>query len=114
MNLINEYIIRSAEIIGERTRAEEKYDQEIVRWIEKGKSIRKAIDRANIKYPDEALRVDDSMLPDLQSRYEYMLEHQKIMRKIEGSSRLSMRRWGLTGGGWCREETPEQTIQQLQ
>ena len=89
MNLINEYIIRSAEIIGERTRVEEKYDQEIVRWIEKGKSIRKAFDRANIKYPDEALRVDDSMLPDLQSRYEYMLEHEKIMRKIEDSRRVA-------------------------
>ena len=89
VNLINEYIIRSAEIIGERTRAEEKYDQEIVRWIEKGKSIRKAIDRANIKYPKEALRVDDSMLPDLQSRYEYMLEHEKIMRKIEDSRRVA-------------------------
>ena len=89
MNLINEYIIRSAEIIGERTRAEEKYDQEIVRWIEKGKSIRKAIDRANIKYPKEALRVDDSMLPDLQSRYEYMLEHEKNMRKIEDSRRVA-------------------------
>jgi hypothetical protein len=88
VNLINDYIIRSAEIIGERTPAEEKYDREILRWIEKGKPIRKAIDRANIKYPKEALLVDDSLLPDLQSRYEYMLEHEKIMRNIEDSRRV--------------------------
>ena len=89
MDLINYYIARSAEIIGERTPAEEKYDREILRWIEKGKSIRKAIDRANIKYPKEALLVDDSMLQDLKSRYEYMLEHEKIMRKIEASPRVT-------------------------
>ena len=83
MNSINDYLARSAEIIGERTPGEEKYDREVIRWIEKGKPVKKAIDRANVKYPDEALLVDDSMIPDLQSRYEYMLEHEKIMRKIK-------------------------------
>ena len=83
MDLISHYLERAAEVIGPRTPGEAKYDREVLRWLEKGKPLRKAIDRANEKYPKEALAVTEAMLPDLQSRYEYLLEHEKIMRSLK-------------------------------
>jgi len=73
---------RSQEIIGNRTKDEERYDKEVLRWLRKGKSIRKAINKANKKYPKEALSVDKSNLNDVASHYDYLLEHENIIRKI--------------------------------
>lgn len=83
MDTWNRYLERAAEIIGERTPAEERYDREVIRWLEKGKPIKKAISKANEKFPAEALAPEDASLPDLQARYEYLLEHERIMRKVE-------------------------------
>ena len=73
---------RSQEIIGNRTKDEERYDKEVLRWLRKGKSIRKAINKANKKYPKEALSVDKSNLNDVASHYDYLLEHENIIREI--------------------------------
>jgi len=62
---------------------EEKYDHEVLRWLEKGKSVKKAIDRASKKYPKDVLMVEEAMIPDLQSRYEYLLEHERIIRTLK-------------------------------
>ena len=83
MDSVKQYLERAAEIIGERTPEEEKYDREVLRWLEKGKTVKKAIDRANEKYPKEALMVEEAMLHDLQSHYEYLLEHQRILRRLK-------------------------------
>jgi hypothetical protein len=55
MDLLKHYLERSSEIIGERTPDEEKYDKEVIRWLRKGKPIKKAIAKANQKDPSEAL-----------------------------------------------------------
>jgi hypothetical protein len=55
VDILKQYLERANEIIGERTPAEGKYDREVSRWIRRGKSIRKAIAKANEKYPTEAL-----------------------------------------------------------
>lgn len=47
MNILKQYTERANEIIGERTPDEEKYDREVIRWMRKGKSINKAIAKAN-------------------------------------------------------------------
>ena len=83
MDIVKQYLERAAEIIGDRTPDEEKYDREVLRWLEKGKAIKKAITKANEKFPAEALGIDDSLLPDLQARYEYLLEHERIMRRFK-------------------------------
>jgi len=83
MDLLKDYLERAAEIIGERTTEEEIYDDEIVAWIEKGRSIRVAITKANEKYRSEALVVEDALLPDLRQRYDYLLEHKRIVRKLQ-------------------------------
>ena len=82
MDILKQYLERAAEIIGDRTPGEEKYDREVTRWLEKGKPIKKAIAKANEKYPEEALRIEDTSLADVGVHYEYLLEHERIMRRL--------------------------------
>jgi hypothetical protein len=82
MDILDQYLQRSREIIGNRTKDEERYDKEVLRWLRKGKNIRKAINKANKKYPKEALSVDESNLNDVASHYDYLLEHENIIREI--------------------------------
>jgi hypothetical protein len=83
MDIVKQYLERATAIIGDRTPDEERYDREVMRWVEKGKPVKKAIAKANEKFPAEALAVDDVLLPDLQARYEYLLEHERIMRRFK-------------------------------
>jgi hypothetical protein len=82
MDILSQYIARTNEIIGERTPDEQKYDNEVIRWLSRGKSINKAIAKANEKYPAEALKLDDDNLADVRSHYEYLAEHDSIMKKL--------------------------------
>ena len=82
MDILKQYLERSAEIIGPRTPEEEKYDREVVRWLRKGKPIKEAIAKANEKFRSEALQVEDDSLADVQSHYEYLAEHEQIMQKL--------------------------------
>lgn len=83
MDILKQYIERANEIIGERTPSEEKYDREVIRWIRKGKSISKAIAKANEKYPTEGLQVDQDNLADVQAHYEYLADHDAITEKLD-------------------------------
>ena len=82
MNFLEQYLDRTNEIIGDRTREEERFDKEVLRWLRKGKSIKKAINKANRKYPKEALEVDDDNINDVAAHYDYLVEHDNIIRKI--------------------------------
>ena len=79
---LSEHLRRTNEIIGDRTADEERYDREVVRWIRKGKSVSKALAKANQKFPKEALTVNDDNLVDVQSHYEYLTEQQLIMERL--------------------------------
>ena len=83
MNVLKQYIDRAEEIIGERTPDEKKYDREVIRWLRRGKNIKKAIAKANQKYPKEALQVNDDNLADVEAHYEYLAEHEAIMEKLD-------------------------------
>jgi hypothetical protein len=83
MDLLQQYMARADEIIGERTSEEIRYDNEVIRYLRKGKGIKKAIAKANDKYPAEALVVTEEALADIQARYEYLLEHEEIMKKLK-------------------------------
>ena len=86
MNFLDQYLQRSQEIIGDRSSAEKRYDNEVLRWLRKGKSIKKAIDKANKKYPDEALEINASNSDEVASHYDYLAQHEEIMSKISKSS----------------------------
>jgi hypothetical protein len=83
VSFLEEYLARANEIIGERTPGEQQYDREVIRWLRRGKSIRKAIAKANEKYPKEALRVDDDKLADVRDHYEYQANHCAILEKLD-------------------------------
>ena len=83
MDILKQYLERANEIIGERTPDEQKYDGEVVRWLRRGKSIAKAVAKANEKYPTEALQVSDNNLADLQAHYEYLADHDAISEKLD-------------------------------
>jgi len=82
MDFIEQYFSRSQEIIGDRTQTEIRYDNEVVRWLRKGKEIKKAIKKANKKYPNDALKLDSRDINDVASYYDYLLEHENIIHKI--------------------------------
>ena len=82
MDILNQYLQRSQEIIGDRTKEEMRYDKEVLRWLRKKKKIQKAIKRANKKYPKEALEIDDETINDVAAHYEYLLEHENIMKRM--------------------------------
>jgi len=82
MSLIDQYFQRSQDIIGDRTPEEERYDNEVIKWLKKYGKIRKAINKANKKYPNEALKYDETNINDVASHYEYLLQHMEIVQKI--------------------------------
>ena len=82
MDFLEQYLDRANEIIGDRTKEEARYDKEVLRWFRKGKGIKKAIKKANRKYPKEALEVDDYNINDVAAHYDYLMEHDNIIRKI--------------------------------
>jgi len=79
---LSEFTARINEIIGDRTPDEERYDREVLRWMRKGKSVSKAIGKANQKFPREPLKVDDDNLTDVQSHYEFLAKHELIMERL--------------------------------
>lgn len=44
MDFLKQFLANAAEIIGDRTPAEESYDREVLSWIERGAPIRIALD----------------------------------------------------------------------
>lgn len=82
MNLLSQYLERADDIIGERTREQELYDIEVVNWLKKCGKIRKAINKANKKYPNEAIKYDDSNIHDVASHYDYLMRHMDILKKL--------------------------------
>jgi Skp family chaperone for outer membrane proteins len=82
VDLLSQYLQRSQDIIGDRTREEIRYDKEVLRWLRKGKKIQKAIERANKKYPKEALEVNKKTINEVAAHYDYLLEHENIMKKM--------------------------------
>jgi hypothetical protein len=82
MDFIEQYLLRNQEIIGDRSRAEIRYDNEVIRWLRKGREIKIAIKKANKKYPNEALKLEGSDINNVASYYDYLLEHENIIHKI--------------------------------
>ena len=82
MSNIQEYLDRANEIIGERTKEEEAYDNEVIKYLEKYGKIRKAVNKANKAYPKQALKYNDDNIEEIQSHYDYLLQHMRIIRKL--------------------------------
>ncbi len=90
VDILKQYTERANEIIGKRTPDEEKYDREVIRWVRRGKTISKAVAKANEKYPAEALQVDNDNLVDVQAHYEYLADHEAITEKLEALKKIGL------------------------
>jgi len=70
-------------MLEERTAGEVAYDNEVVTGLRKGYSIKKALELAGEKYPDDALQWEDETIDDIKAHYEYLMSHEDILAKIE-------------------------------
>ena len=71
------------DILDERTDDEIKYDNIVLRELNNGKPIRKALDIASEQYPDEALEYDDDNIDEIYAHYDYFVNHVKIIKRIQ-------------------------------
>ena len=76
--VFDDYMERNSEFekeLQERTETEIAYDNVI--WVElrKGNSIKRALEVAAIKFPDEALQYDKNNINDIRDHYEYLRDH---------------------------------------
>ncbi len=82
----NEYLKSTEEmraILALRSPEEAAYDKEVVVGLKKGWSVTKALKRAALKHPDEALQWDDDSISDIREKYEWLMEHEEIMAKAK-------------------------------
>jgi len=77
------YLKRAREIVGERTAAEIEYDKTVTAGLARGMDIQRAIAAANQEHPDEALKPQPNQWADLVARYEYIRQHNEILKKLE-------------------------------
>jgi hypothetical protein len=82
VNEINAYLQRAREIIGDRSPAEVAYDDSVASFLSTGMDIRRAIQAANRKHPQEALAPGSDQWDDVRSRYEYIAEHKAILKRL--------------------------------
>ena len=86
-NLIESYLESTREfsaMLAERTPAEVAYDNDVLAGLRKGLPIRKALELAKEKHPEEALKVDDTTIRDIREHYEYLKNHEDILAKLRG------------------------------
>ena len=81
-NEVNAYLERAREIIGDRSQAEIDYDNAVVAHLSNGKDIKRAIGAANREHPDEALEPGADHWSDLAARYDYIMEHNAILKRL--------------------------------
>jgi hypothetical protein len=84
---INAYLERAQDIIGDRSSGEIQYDDAVVAHLSAGMDIKRAIGSANQEHPDEALNPGADQWSDVAARYEYLKEHQVILRRLGMKSR---------------------------
>ena len=85
--MLKQYLDRAKEIIGERTASEIAHDNVIVSALNSGLSIEEALTRAGKSHPDEALQWDAGNINDIAAHYDYLKEHEKIMKLMKKNGR---------------------------
>jgi len=81
--LFDLYLNRASEIIGERTPAEIAYDTVVIQELQKGGSIKNALQQAGSAYPDEALDWTEETIDDIAAYYDYLKNHEEIVLKLK-------------------------------
>ena len=91
-DLINSYLkdtVEFSSMLEERTAGEVAYDNEVVIGLRSGLSIKRALELAGEKYPEDALKWDDETINDIKAHYEYLMNHENILAKLDWLSKRS-------------------------
>ncbi len=84
MTTFQKYAETAERIIGQRTPAKIAYDDEVLRWRHiSGGDTRAGILKANQKFPEEALALDDSNFEEIEAHYSYLATHAEIVRNLK-------------------------------
>ena len=83
-SLIKTHLKQAEQIIGARTPAEIAHDDEVVAGLQKGLPIEAALANAAQKHPSEALQGDADSIGDIAAHYDYLKEHARIMKMMQG------------------------------
>ncbi|MEK6534761.1 MAG: hypothetical protein AABZ40_03775 [Thermodesulfobacteriota bacterium] len=86
--ITKEYLDRASEIIGERTKSEIFHDDAVVEALIQGRTIKEALSIAGTKYPNEAIKWDDSNIGDIEAHYDYLKEHANILKSLKKQKKI--------------------------
>ena len=81
--ILEAYLDNAAEIIGHRSPSEKAYDDAVVDALRQGKSIKDSLAIAGAKFPDEAIQWSDGNIDEIAAHYDYLRNHNDILRMIE-------------------------------
>jgi hypothetical protein len=81
--MMRAYLKRARQTIGNRMPTEIEYDNTVIECLAKGMDIHRAIDAANREHPGEALKPKHNQWTDLAARYDYLLQHNEILKQSE-------------------------------
>ena len=84
--LMTMYMRQAEQVIGKRTPAEIAHDDDVVAGLEIGFPIEAALKNAAQKHPSEALSWDASCISDIAAHFDYLKEHARIMKKVQGKN----------------------------
>ena len=71
------------ETLEERSPDEIAHDRIVLKELKKGRALKKALKLAGKKYPNEALQYTEDTIGDIESHYDYLLNHENIKAKIK-------------------------------
>ena len=77
----HQYFAEFEEELQQRTPDEVAYDNIIIKELNKGRSIKKALKVAAQKDPAEALQDTNETLEDIKTHYEFLLNHELMKKK---------------------------------
>jgi len=85
--MLKQYLDRAKEIIGERTASETAHDNAVVDALNSGLPIEAALSLAAKHHPNEALQWDSGNINDIAAHYDYLKQHEQIMKKLQMKNR---------------------------
>ncbi len=70
--------------LNERSTDEINYDKAVLKELNKGRPLKRALKIAARKHPNEALEFNNETREDIEAYYDYLINHELIKNKIEG------------------------------
>ncbi len=70
------------ETLQDRTAAEVAFDDRVIAELNKGKSIKQALNAAAKALPDEALQWTEDNIDEIAAYYEFLVNHEEIKSRI--------------------------------